>query len=177
HASARQRKRFERNVARASTKDSLKAFGKLTRLVDGEPQIVSDPPLIVSLRELMHEGDTSDPVEGFARLIRSYRRTLPADRRRLLERFRYVDAARKVVGVGSVGTRAWIVLMLGRDNDDPLFLQAKEAQASVLEPFLGKSEFENHGERVVEGQRLMQAASDILLGWLHTVGLDGLERD
>ena len=112
-----------------------------------------------------------------AGVIRSYRRTLAGDRRRLLERFRYVDAARKVVGVGSVGTRAWVVLMLGRDGDDPLFLQAKEAQASVLEPFLGKSEFANHGQRVVEGQRLMQSASDIMLGWLHAHGVDGVERD
>ena len=111
-------------------------------------------------------------------LIRSYRRTLSGDRRKLLERFRFVDAARKVVGVGSVGTRAWIILMLGRDNADPLFLQAKEAQASVLEPFLGKSEYANHGQRVVEGQRLMQAASDIMLGWIHIKsGLDGQERD
>ena len=99
-------------------------------------------------------------------VIRSYRRTLTADRRRLLERFRYVHAARKVVGVGSVGTRAWIVLMLGRDDSDPLFLQLKEAQASVLEPFLGKSTYAKHGQRVVEGQRLTQAASDILLGWI-----------
>jgi uncharacterized protein (DUF2252 family) len=110
-------------------------------------------------------------------LIRSYRRSLSRDRRLLLERFRYVDAARKVVGVGSVGTRAWIVLMLGRDGDDPLFLQAKEAQPSVLEPYLGKSQFTNSGQRVVEGQRLMQAASDIMLGWIRTVGLDGVERD
>ena len=99
-------------------------------------------------------------------VIRSYRRTLSADRRQLLERYRYVHSARKVVGVGSVGTRAWIVLMLGRDEDDPLFLQLKEAEASVLEPFLGKSAFDNHGQRVVEGQRLMQAASDIMLGWM-----------
>ena len=111
-------------------------------------------------------------------MIRSYRRTLSGDRRKLLERFRFVDAARKVVGVGSVGTRAWIILMLGRDNADPLFLQAKEAQASVLEPFVGKSEYANHGQRVVEGQRLMQSASDIMLGWIHIKsGLDGQERD
>src|SRR5262249_19158607 len=115
--------------------------------------------------------------EGLRDLIREYRRTLPRDRRTLLERYRYVDAARKVVGVGSVGTRAWIVLMLGRNDDDPLFLQAKEAQASVLEPFAGKSKFANHGQRVVEGQRLMQAASDILLGWLRTTGLDDVRRD
>ena len=110
-------------------------------------------------------------------MLRSYRRTLPGDHRHLLERFRYVDAARKVVGVGSVGTRAWIVLMLGRDNQDPLFLQAKEAQASVLEPFLGKSKHANHGQRVVAGQRLMQAASDVMLGWLRTDGVDGVSRD
>ena len=109
--------------------------------------------------------------------IRSYRRTLTTDRRSLLERFRYVHAARKVVGVGSVGTRAWIVLMLGRDDSDPLFLQLKEAEASVLEPFLGKSTFSNHGQRVVEGQRLTQAASDIMLGWIRVTDLDGVSRD
>ena len=138
---------------------------------------MSDPPLIVPVAELAPAGRQEDVEEAFRELIRKYRRTLQGDRRRLIERFRFVDAARKVVGVGSVGTRAWIVLMIGRDNDDPLFLQAKEAQASVLEPFLGKSEFANHGQRVVEGQRLMQAASDIMLGWLHTTGLDGVERD
>jgi hypothetical protein len=110
-------------------------------------------------------------------VIRSYRRTLPSDRRHLLERFRYADAARKVVGVGSVGTRAWIVLMLGVDDADPLFLQFKEAEASVLEPYLGKSDHANHGQRVVEGQRLMQSASDIMLGWFRTPGVDGVERD
>src|SRR3984893_11952133 len=110
-------------------------------------------------------------------LIRSYRRTLQGDRRHLLEGFRYVHSARKVVGVGSVGTRAWIVLLLGRDDDDPLFLQAKEAEASVLEPFLGRSQFANHGQRVVDGQRLMQAASDIMLGWIRTEGVDGVTRD
>ncbi len=116
--------------------------------------------------------------EDFLRsVIRSYRRTLSGDRRKLLERYRYVHAARKVVGVGSVGTRAYIMLLLGRDGDDPLFLQFKEAEASVLEAFLGKSEFANHGQRVVEGQRLTQAASDIMLGWIHTEGLDYVERD
>ena len=117
-------------------------------------------------------------IEAFVHgAIRSYRRTLAADRRRLLERYRYVHAARKVVGVGSVGTRAWIVLMLGRDDTDPLFLQLKEAQASVLEPFLGKSAFAQHGQRVVEGQRLMQAASDIMLGWIRLDTPDGESRD
>ncbi len=110
-------------------------------------------------------------------MIRSYRRTLAGDRRKLLERYRYVHAARKVVGVGSVGTRAWICLLLGRDDDDPLFLQFKEAQQSVLEPFLGRSEFANSGQRVVEGQRLTQAASDIMLGWIKVEGIDGIKRD
>jgi uncharacterized protein (DUF2252 family) len=176
-ATAKQQKRFERNVAKARAKDSLKAFAKLTETLNGEPRIVSDPPLIVPVTELLAGDDVRDPEEGFARLMRLYRRTLPGDRRRLLERFRFVDAARKVVGVGSVGTRAWIVLMLGRDGNDPLFLQAKEAQPSVLEPHLGKSQYSNCGQRVVEGQRLMQPASDIFLGWVHAIGLDGVERD
>jgi uncharacterized protein (DUF2252 family) len=176
-ASSEQRKRLERNLTKTRTKDSLKAFGKLTEVVDGERRIISDPPLVVRIDDLVEPGDARDVKELAATLIRNYRRTLPEDRRRLIESFRYVDTARKVVGVGSVGTRAWIVLLLGRDNDDPLFLQAKEAQASVLEPYLGKSGFSSHGQRVVEGQKLMQAASDILLGWLTTIGLDGIERD
>ena len=111
------------------------------------------------------------------RMIRTYRRTLPRDRRNLLESYRYLHAARKVVGVGSVGTRSWILLLVGRDNNDPLFLQFKEAQASVLEPFLGKSQYTEHGRRVVEGQRMMQAAADILLGWERIVTIDGEKRD
>ena len=162
----KQQKLFERNLAKAQTKDSLKAFAKLTEIVDGEPRIVSDPPLIVPIEEVA-TGVEAVELEAFVReVIRAYRRTLTADRRQLIERYRYAHAARKVVGVGSVGTRAWIVLMLGRDETDPLFLQLKEAQASVLEPFLGKSTFAKHGQRVVEGQRLMQAASDIMLGWI-----------
>jgi uncharacterized protein (DUF2252 family) len=133
--------------------------------------------MIARLDELAESGSVWAAHESVAELIRTYRRTLAGDRRRLLERFRYVDAARKVVGVGSVGTRAWIVLMLGRDGDDPLFLQAKEANSSVLEPYLPATGYANHGQRVVEGQRLMQAASDIMLGWIRTVGLDGVERD
>jgi len=176
NATEAQKKRFKKNLAKTRAKDSLAAFSKLTELRDGKRCIVSDPPLIVPAAELVGPGGV-DLAEAAHHLIRSYRRTLPDDRRRLLERFRFVDAARKVVGVGSVGTRAWIVLLLGRDNDDPLFLQAKEAEGSVLEPFVGKSEFGNHGQRVVEGQRLMQAASDIMLGWLRTPGLDGVERD
>jgi len=176
-ANAEQKKRLDKNLAKARAKDSLAALGKLTELVDGEPRIVSNPPLIVPIDEMAGENAPAvrESVQG---LIRAYRRTLPGDRRKLLERFRVVDIARKVVGVGSVGTRAWIILMLGRDGDDPLFLQAKEAQASVLEPFLGKSEFANHGQRVVEGQRLMQAASDIFLGWIRTEkGMDGQPHD
>jgi uncharacterized protein (DUF2252 family) len=170
-------KQFERNLDKARTKDSIKAFAKLTTIVDGEPRIIGDPPLIVPIDDLV-PGDERDRLHDAIReLIRTYRRTLSGDRRKLLERFRYVDMARKVVGVGSVGTRAWIILLLGRDEADPLFLQAKEAQPSVLEPFLGKSEFGNSGQRVVEGQRLMQSASDIMLGWLRTTGIDGVERD
>ena len=174
---SKERKRFERNMAKARSKDSLRAFSKLTEIVDGEPRFASDPPLITPIEELASGAEQAE-IESFVReSLGSYRRTLATDRRRLLERFRYVHAARKVVGVGSVGTRAWIVLMLGRDESDPLLLQLKEAQASVLEPFLGKSKFSKHGQRVVEGQRLMQAAGDIMLGWIRIRGLDGLSRD
>jgi len=171
--------RVGKNIAKWRTKDSTKALARMTELVDGEPRIVGEPPLITPLRDLAGAAgrDAEEVEEALRTIMRSYRRSLARDRRKLLERFRYVDAARKVVGVGSVGTRAWVVLLLGRDADDPLFLQAKEAQASVLEPFLGKSEFANHGQRVVEGQRMMQAASDIMLGWDRIVGLDGVERD
>jgi uncharacterized protein (DUF2252 family) len=171
-------KAIARGAAKAQTKNSLKAFSKLTHEVDGEPRIVSDPPLIVPLEELMADDDARDANEAIRELLRAYRRTLQRDRRKLLESFRLVHMARKVVGVGSVGTRCWIALMLGRDNGDPLFLQCKEAGPSVLEPFLGRSQFTNHGQRVVEGQRLMQAASDIFLGWVNTkAGLDGKPRD
>jgi uncharacterized protein (DUF2252 family) len=176
-ATPKQLRSFERNVSKARSKDSLKAFAKLTKLVDGRPRIAGDPPLIVRLEDLLPATE-HDRIHDYVRdVIRSYRRTLTADRRRLLDRFRYVDSARKVVGVGSVGTRAWIMLLLGRDGGDPLFLQLKEAEASVLEPFLGRSAFRNHGQRVVEGQRLMQAAGDIMLGWIRTPDLDGRRRD
>jgi uncharacterized protein (DUF2252 family) len=177
HATGTQRKRLAGNLAKTRARTSLKAFSKLTEIVDGEPRIVSDPPLVVPIEDLVGAGEV-DNLEALVHgIIRSYRDTLPADRRRLLERFRYAHAARKVVGVGSVGTRAWIALMLGRDNADPLFLQLKEAEASVLEPFLGKSEFVNHGQRVVEGQRLMQSASDLMLGWVQIQRPDGPVRD
>jgi uncharacterized protein (DUF2252 family) len=174
---ARQLKRFERNVAKARTKDSMKAFNKLVRVVDGQPRIISDPPLIVRIGELLPDAEQHQFEDAIRAVIRSYRRTLQGDRRHLLERFRYVDVARKVVGVGSVGTRAWIVLMLGNDTSDPMFLQCKEAEASVLEPFLGKSKYANHGQRVVEGQRLMQATSDIMLGWIRTPDIARVRRD
>jgi hypothetical protein len=173
----RQQKRFTRNVAKARAKDSIKAFDKLVRIVDGQPRLIGDPPLIVPISDLLPDRESHDVQTAMHGLLRSYRRTLQGDHRHLLERFRYADAARKVVGVGSVGTRAWIVLMLGGDDRDPLFLQAKEAQASVLEPFLGKSKFVNHGQRVVAGQRLMQAASDVMLGWIRSDGIDGVRRD
>jgi uncharacterized protein (DUF2252 family) len=176
-ASAKRLKRFERNVAKARAKDSLRAFEKLTEMVNGEPRIVSDPPILVPVEEFAPPGETDQINDFMGRVIHSYARTLAVDRRRLLERFRYVHAAHKVVGVGSVGSRAWVMLLTGRDNQDPLFLQFKEAGASVLEPFLGKSKFKNHGQRVVEGQRLIQAASDVLLGWIRTPGADGQKRD
>jgi uncharacterized protein (DUF2252 family) len=173
---AKERKRADKNLAKARTKDSLRAFSKLTEIVEGAPRIVGDPPVITPIEDIL--GDRLDEFETFLHsVLRSYRRTLSGDRRRLLERYRYAHAARKVVGVGSVGTRAFIMLLLGRDDSDPLFLQFKEAEASVLEPFLTESEFVNHGQRVVEGQRLTQAASDIMLGFIRATGVDGVERD
>ena len=176
-AGRKQRKQFERNVAKAQSKDSMRAFTKLTEVVDGKRRIAADPPLIVPIEDVATGVEPAELQEYLRGVIRSYRRTLSPDRRRLLERYRYTHAARKVVGVGSVGARAWIVLMLGRDDSDPLFLQLKEAQASVLEPFLGKSTYNHHGQRVVEGQRLTQAASDIMLGWIRTDDVDGVSRD
>jgi uncharacterized protein (DUF2252 family) len=172
-------KRVEADVAKARTKDSMHAFEKLTEVVDGEPRIISDPPLIVPIAELAPGDVERDAMESELRdTVRAYRRTLETDRRHLLSQFRLVDLARKVVGVGSVGTRAWIALFLGIDGQDPLFLQIKEAQPSVLERFLGKSPYTNCGQRVVAGQRLMQATSDIFLGWQHlAAGLDGQARD
>ena len=169
-------KALEHTVAKARAKDSLRAFSKLTRTVDGERRIISDPPLIVPIEELAPGEDAAGIEDRLEAVIDSYRDSLPNDRRRLFESYRYVHSARKVVGVGSVGTRAWIVLLLGRDQDDPLFLPVKEAQPSVLEAHAGVSEFTHPGKRVVEGQRLMQAASDIFLGWLTATGEDGEQR-
>jgi uncharacterized protein (DUF2252 family) len=169
--------RAEKELAKARTKDSMTAFSKLTRSVDGEVRIVDQSPLIVPIEQLVPGEERDEMFDALHQLMRGYRQTLEFDRRVLLEQFRLTDFARKVVGVGSVGTRAWIALLLGRD-DDPLFLQMKEAEASVLEEILGPSEFSNHGQRVVTGQRLMQATSDIFLGWLHVdSGLDEKPRD
>ena len=170
-------KRFERNLAKAQAKDNMKAFEKLTEQVDGEYRIRSDPPVVVALRDLLAPGEVEEMRGWLEDRIRVYRRTLQPDRRRLVESYQLVDFGRKVVGVGSVGTRCWIALLLGRDTSDPLFLQVKEAEASVLEAHAGRSGFSSHGQRVVEGQRLLQASSDIMLGWIRTPGLDGVERD
>jgi hypothetical protein len=164
-------------VAKARTRDSMQALEKLTHVVDGEPQITAHPPLVVPARDLMLPEHVALFEDWMRTNLRAYRSTLQNDRRVVLEKFRFVELARKVVGVGSVGTRAWIVLMLGRDDHDPLFLQVKEAEASVLEEFSGRSLYRNHAHRVVAGQRLMQAASDVFLGWLRVEGIDHLERD
>jgi uncharacterized protein (DUF2252 family) len=175
-ATKKERRRFERNIAKARTKDSMRAFSKLTREVDGRLRIICDPPLIVPIEELFP--DHADEVEDrLLEVMSAYRATLPDDRRHLLDQFHHLHTARKVVGVGSVGTRAYILLLVGRDHRDPLFLQAKEAEASVLEPHLRPSEYANHGQRVVEGQRLMQAAGDLFLGWVTAEGPDGKRRD
>jgi uncharacterized protein (DUF2252 family) len=165
-------KRAEKNIEKAHTRDSVQALSKLAELVDGQYQIISQPPVIVPARDLAATyGLSPDEVmPTIHEQFRAYRATLQDDRRRLLEKFEIVDAARKVVGVGSVGTRAFIVLLQGRDEQDPLFLQIKEATSSVLEAYLPKSRYRQHGARVVQGQRMMQAASDIFLGW--TKGLD-----
>jgi uncharacterized protein (DUF2252 family) len=176
---ARQRKTVAAGTAKALTRDSMHAFSKLTHIVDGKPRIIADPPLIVPVADLLPaQADAAGLEQQLGSLIAKYRRTLETDRRHLLEQFEFVDMARKVVGVGSVGTRCWIVLMLGRDEHDPLFLQVKEAQQSVLAPFAGESRYTNQGQRVVAGQRLMQASSDIFLGWQRIpAGLDGIARD
>jgi uncharacterized protein (DUF2252 family) len=160
-------KRAEKSAAKAHTRDSLQALSKLGEVVDGRYRIVSSPPVVIPARDLAAtHGMSPDELDHAIReQFRAYRATLQNDRRHLLERFQIADMARKVVGVGSVGTRAFIVLLQGRDANDPLFLQVKEATASVLEDYLPRSRFKQHGERVVEGQRMMQAASDIFLGW------------
>jgi uncharacterized protein (DUF2252 family) len=173
----KQRKAFERGVAKARAKDSSRAASKLAEVVDGKLRIVSDPPLIVPIEQLAEEAGGVDVEAVVLEVLSGYRDSLAVERRVVLDGYRLVDIAFKVVGVGSVGTRAWIALMLGRDSSDPLFLQIKEAQRSVLEPYAAPSEFDHQGERVVHGQRLMQAASDVMLGWVRAEGIDGNRRD
>ncbi len=167
----------EEMVTKARTRDSTRVFAKRADQVDGELRIVADPPVIIPIEDLIQPGsEWEDPAPVIKKLLSSYRRTL-GRQHHPVEEFRYVHAAYKMVGVGSVGTRCYIMLLLGRDHGDPLFLQVKEAQASVLERFLGASGYPNHGERVVAGQRLMQAATDIFLGWQRIKGMDGVTRD
>jgi uncharacterized protein (DUF2252 family) len=173
------RRRADKNIEKARNKGSIRALAKLTERRDGEVRIASRPPLLVPIGELA-EREGLDPAAVTAlvrRLLSEYAETLDEQARLLIGRYHYVDAAHKVVGVGSVGTRAWITLLFGCDEEDPLFLQIKEAGPSVLEPFAGASRFKNHGHRVVSGQRLMQAAGDSLLGWISTEGIDGKQRD
>jgi uncharacterized protein (DUF2252 family) len=163
---AGQMKRFDRAVAKGARRDSARAFARLAVTQNGDARIRADPPLVVPIADLADRRAAQRLELAALRLLSSYFRSLSADRRKLLERYRYADLARKVVGVGSVGTQCWVILLLGRDRSDALVLQAKEASSSALERFAGRSEFSNQGQRVVEGQRLMQAAGDIFLGWL-----------
>ncbi|MER5466470.1 DUF2252 domain-containing protein [Streptomyces sp. NPDC002668] len=171
------RERVSHALSSARTRDNLQAYKKLTKIVQGERRIAADPPLIVPLGDLLPDVERHELEQQLRTLVKGYGRSLPSDRRHLLEQFRLVDVARKVVGVGSVGTRCWVLLMLGKDDEDPLLLQAKEADQSVLAPYAGAGEYENQGQRVVSGQRLMQAAGDIFLGWERVTGIDGLQRD
>src|SRR6202046_4138048 len=175
--SKKEARAFERDVRKAQTRDNTRVFTKRAAEVKGELRIVAAPPLIIPIEDLATPGsEWEDPVPLIKKLLSSYRRTL-ANQHHPLEEYRYVHTAYKMVGVGSVGTRCYIMLMLGRDNNDPLFLQVKEAQASVLERFAGASTYRHHGQRVVAGQRLMQAATDIFLGWVRVKGLDWVSRD
>jgi uncharacterized protein (DUF2252 family) len=174
---AKRLKKLEKMLAKAHTKDSTSALAKLTAEIDGERQIVSDPPTIVPIEELFADMQADEIYEQVRSVLGKYRRTLPTDLRHLLSEFTLVHVARKVVGVGSVGTRAWIALLDAADGVEPLVLQAKEAQPSVLAEYAGRSQYKNEGERVVAGQHLMQAQSDIFLGWTRITGPDGANRD
>ena len=174
---AKRFKAAEDLLAKAHSSDSTKALGKLTTVVDGRRQIISDPPMIVPVEEVFADVQADVIYEQLRSVLDTYRRTLQSDRRHLLEQLTMVQVARKVVGVGSVGTRAWIVLMEALDGVEPLFLQAKEAQPSVLAEYAGRSQYDNQGERVVAGQHLQQAQSDIFLGWTRILGPDGVDRD
>ncbi|MEY9844770.1 uncharacterized protein (DUF2252 family) [Streptacidiphilus sp. BW17] len=174
---AKRFKAAEAMLAKAHTRDSTQALGKLTTVVEGRRRIISDPPTIVPVEEVFSDVRADAIYELIGSVLGKYRRTLQSDRRHLLNQFTLVQMARKVVGVGSVGTRAWIVLMEAGDGVEPLFLQAKEAQPSVLAEYAGRSAYANQGERVVAGQHLMQAQSDIFLGWARVTGPDGVDRD
>jgi uncharacterized protein (DUF2252 family) len=170
-------KLLAKGLNKAQSKNSLRALEKLTVMVDGEPRIISDPLIVVPAAELLHGEELDRFTATIHQFLASYRASLPDDRRHLLGNYEFTQIARKVVGVGSVGLRSWIVLMLGRDGADPLFLQLKQAEASVMERHVGRSRYRNHGRRVVEGQRMMQAASDILLGWYKVLAFDGQIHD
>ncbi|MEU7324542.1 DUF2252 domain-containing protein [Streptomyces griseoviridis] len=173
----RESRRLSAVMDKARTRDSLQAFEKLTEVVDGQRRIASVPPTLVRAADLLPAPERGRLEDTFHDLVSRYARSLSTDHARLLRQFTMVDMARKVVGVGSVGTRCWIILLLGRDGDDPLLLQAKEADESVLAPYAGASEYDSQGQRVVAGQRLMQAASDIFLGWERVHAPDGHDRD
>ncbi|HWM96457.1 MAG TPA: DUF2252 domain-containing protein [Streptosporangiaceae bacterium] len=170
-------KAAQAQLAKAHTRDSTQALAKLTTMVDGQRRIISDPPMIVAVEELFADMQAAALYEEIRTVLGKYRRSLQSDRRHLLEQFAMMQVARKVVGVGSVGTRAWVLLMDACDGVEPLFLQAKEAQPSVLAGYCGRSQYNNQGERVVAGQHLMQAQSDIFLGWTRVTGPDGIDRD
>ena len=174
---AKRLKAFEKMLAKAHSRDSTQALGKLTTVVEGRRRIISDPPMIVPVEEVFSDVRAEAIYQQVRAVLGKYRRTLQSDRRYLLEQFTLVQVARKVVGVGSVGTRAWVLLMDSGDGVEPLFLQAKEAQASVLADYAGRSRYANQGERVVAGQHLQQAQSDIFLGWTRITGPDGIDRD
>ena len=184
--SNKSKKAADKMIAKAKGKNSARAIRKLTEVVDGQLRIVSDPPVVVPMRDLVASKGDARLIERFdeqrierlmGAVLAEYRATLPSDKRKLVESYRAVDLAHKVVGVGSVGTRAWIIVMQGADENDPLVLQVKEAQESVLERFVGKSKYRQHGHRVVAGQRAMQTASDMLLGWCRLPGEDGKRKD
>jgi uncharacterized protein (DUF2252 family) len=170
-------KATQKMMAKAHTQDSMKAMSKLTTEADGRRRIISDPPLIEPVEEVFPDVQAGQIYKLLRKVLGRYQRTLQSDRRHLVEYFTLVQLARKVVGVGSVGTRAWIALMEGGDGTEPLILQAKEAQTSVLAAYCGRSQYSNQGERVVAGQHLMQAESDIFLGWTRVTAPEGAERD
>ena len=174
---AKRFKKAEALVAKARTHDSMQAAGKLTTIIDGRRHIISDPPTVVPIEEVFSDFEADQIYDLIQTVVSKYRRSLQTDRRHLLDQFTLERVARKVVGVGSVGTRAWIILMDGGDGEEPLFLQAKEAQESVLADYCGRSQYNNEGERVVAGQHLMQAEGDIFLGWTRASAPDKVERD